>query len=266
MERSIRIHMFGSFRLVIDEQQVGRWRAGKSRDLLQYLLLRDGREVPRSTLYEALWPDAAWSSNSSSLKVAVHMLRRVLAEAGESSDPDSPTLRLVTSELGYSLESRNIWLDCDVFEELTDRGMRAEAAGHREEAQRFFREAAELYEDDFLVGVHTEWAALRREWLRSRLLQVLHKLVNMDVERGELLAVTHWCRRMIELEPFHEEAYRTLMLVHAQLGQLNQVRRWYELCTGRLRDEIGAAPAATTVDLYRRAMRGALTLHDSIPL
>ncbi|MCX4521942.1 winged helix-turn-helix domain-containing protein [Streptomyces anulatus] len=257
--------MFGSFRLVIDGKQVGHWRAGKARDLLQYLLLRQGRQVPRSTLYEALWPEAAWSSNSSSLKVAVHMLRRVLTDTGEAPYLGAPMLRLVTSELGYSLEARNIWLDCDVFEELTDCGMRAEAAGRREEAQRFFREAAELYEDDFLVGVNTEWAALRREWLRSRLLQVLHKLVNMDVERGELLTVTHWCRRMIELEPFHEEAYRTLMRVHAQLGQLNQVRRWYELCTTRLRDEICAEPAATTVDLYQRAMRGALTLHDSIP-
>jgi hypothetical protein len=44
------------------------------------------------------------------------------------------------------------------------------------------------------------------------------------------------------------------MLCHARLGQRERVRRWFELCTRTLGDELEAEPEASTLEVYRAAV------------
>jgi DNA-binding SARP family transcriptional activator len=46
-----------------------------------------------------------------------------------------------------------------------------------------------------------------------------------------------------------------LISVHAELGQLAQVRRWYSLCAKRLRTELQVTPNNETQRIYERALR-----------
>ncbi|GAA2489823.1 AfsR/SARP family transcriptional regulator [Streptomyces longisporus] len=263
MNHAISVHTLGSFELAIHGKPVQRWKAGKARDLFQFLLLRQGRVVPRETLHESLWPGSYWSANSSSLKVAVHTLRRVLANCQASSEEtSSPSLRLVTRETGYTLQARGVWVDSEVFDDLVDQGHRAESAGAHREASQHYRAAAELYGGDFLAGAPMEWANVHREWLRGRFLYVLQRLAETSLVEDDPLSVMRYCRRILEIEPYREQSYRILMYTHAQLGQLNQVRRWYDLCTTRLREDLQAAPEPATRLTYSRAMHGQLNAHS----
>ncbi|TMR99677.1 AfsR/SARP family transcriptional regulator [Nonomuraea basaltis] len=251
------IRTFGTFELAFEGCPVERWKAGKARNLLQFLLLRRGRTVSRDVLYESLWPDASWSKDSSSLKVAAHMLRRVL-ETRQAED--GPALRLLTRESGYLLEVVDVPIDFETFVSLVDEAHAAQLRGNdRATAAALYRRAARLYRGDFLPDEAYEWAAAQREWLRSRLLCALTYLAETDILRGDHVGVIRWCQRMLEVEPFHEEAYRALMLVHGHLGQREQVQRWYRLCAGRLRDHLQMAPDLATRRLYTRAVRGDFT-------
>ncbi|MEU9353266.1 BTAD domain-containing putative transcriptional regulator [Streptomyces griseoloalbus] len=259
MDHTISVHTLGRFELNIQGKPVQRWQAGKARDLFQFLLLRLGCVVPQETLREALWPDSSWSANSSSLKVAVHMLRRVLANCQASAEDPSPSsLRLVTRETGYSLLATGVWVDSEVFDDLVDQGHRAESAGAHGEASKYYREAAELYRGDYLAGAPMEWANVHREWLRSRFLYVLQRLAETSLIDSDPLSVMRHCRQILDIEPYREESYRMLMFTHAQLGQLNQVRRWYDICTARLREDLQMSPEPATELLYSRAMQGQL--------
>src|SRR5690349_15899341 len=91
----IRVRSLGTFELDIHGSLVRRWQAGKARNLLQLLLLQRGKPLSKETLYQSLWPEAEWSSSSSSLKVAAHVLRRILTSRSRP-EPGSPCLRLVT--------------------------------------------------------------------------------------------------------------------------------------------------------------------------
>jgi DNA-binding SARP family transcriptional activator len=255
---AIAVRTFGSFQLAYDGRPVERWKAGKARHLLQFLLLRRGRTVSRDALYESLWPDAPWSKNSSSLKVAAHMLRNVL-DSHPAATADGPALRLLTRESGYRLEAHGVSIDYETFERLVDRAHAAQLRDDRVAAAALFGEAAALYCDDFLPDVGYDWAAAQREWLRSRLLCAFTFLTDTSIRCGDHLGVLAWCRRMLDVEPFHEETYRALMLTHAHLGQLAQVQRWYELCVARLRDHLQVVPDLTTQRIYRRALRGGFT-------
>jgi DNA-binding SARP family transcriptional activator len=253
----ISIRTLGTFELAFDGCPVERWKAGKARNLLQFLLLRRGRVISRSVLYESLWPDASWSKDSSSLKVAAHMLRNILERnQSQRQTENGPTLRLLTREPGYLLEVDKVSVDFETFVQLVDEAYTAQLRKDRAAAATLYRQAAGLYRGDFLPDVWYDWAAGQREWLRSRLLCALTFMTETDILRGDHVGVIRWCQRMLEAEPFHEETYRALILVHAHLGQLAQVQRWYRLCLVRLRDHLQVAPNLATQRLYTRAVRG----------
>lgn len=257
MSTPVEIRCLGTFSLGTGEDRVRRWRAGKTKNLLQYLLLRRGKVVLRETLYDVLWPSPECAAPATSLKVAVHALRRILEEhqpgAGESA------LRVVTEEGGYMLEGE-AWVDFEVFEEAVDRGHAAELAGDREAALEAYQLAVELYQGDFLAGETAIWVEERREWLKGRMLLALDYLTTDALERRDYAAVTTLCRDTLEIEPFREEAYRHLMLVDAKLGNRGRVRTWHDLCRRKLQEELAVEPEHDTERLYHLALRGELGL------
>jgi DNA-binding SARP family transcriptional activator len=255
---AISARTLGVFELCFDGRPIERWKAGKARSLLQYLLLRPGRVVPRGVLHEALWPDAPRSKESSSLKVAAHMLRGILQQH-QSPSGAGPALRLLTRESGYLLEADRVAVDHETFTGTADRAHAAWSRGDRTAAAALYREAVGQYRGDFLPEEPYHWAAVEREWLRSRLLCALDALVEDEIARADPVGVLHWCRRMLACDPLHEPAYRAVILVHAHLGQLAQAARWYDVCTAALRDRLQTSPAVETRRLYARAAAGEFT-------
>jgi len=252
-DTSVAVTMLGSFGVTIAGQPVERWRAGKARCLLQYLLMRPGRVVSRQALQQALWPESRAAQHSSSLKVAVHMLRNILtsATATITDSPAAPMLRIDTHDYGYSLEVRNVSIDFLRFEQLISHAQNSGACVSQAQALALYQEAAALYSGDFLVGLDVEWADVRREWLRSLMICALEKLAAIHLERADDIGVINACHRLLEMEPYHEQSYRTLMMVHGRLGQHMQVDRWYRLCVSQLAGGLQVGPSEATRNVYR---------------
>ncbi|WP_169514473.1 AfsR/SARP family transcriptional regulator [Actinokineospora enzanensis] len=240
-----------------------RWRAGKARQLLQFLLLHRDQTISGRLIHDALWPDAPWVSGSSSLKVAVHALRKTLDQTALSAGFGrlGSSLRVSTCDSGYRLETRDVWVDYHEFESLIDRAHRAQRRDDPDLADELYGRATALYEGEFLPGLPDDWAATHREWLRSRQLFALGFLAQRRLGEGDHLAVIDVCKRMLAIDSLHEPSYRMLIRVHARLGQLAQARRWYRLCAQRLHDELQVRPDDDTRRVYEQALRG--TLCDS---
>lgn len=257
-ECTIRVRAFAAFKVTFDGDPVERWHAGKARKLLQFLLLHRDRPVSRDVLHEALWPDSPGSPNSSSLKVAVHALRKVLhrVEWPSVARGSASSLRVHTSHAGYKLETHNVWTDFGEFESLVDRAHGAQKQGDLRSADDLYGRAVALYEGDFLPDLPDDWATSHREWLRSRQLVALGYLSARQLERGDHLGVIDLCQRILAVDPLHEDSYRMLIALHGQLGQLSQTQRWYRLCVNRLRDDLQMSPSPETERVYKLALRG----------
>lgn len=81
-------------------------------------------------------------------------------------------------------------------------------------------------------------------------------MIDVDLRRDEHLSVVRNCRRLLEIEPFREETYRTLIMTHARLGHLSQARQWYEICRSRMRNALQIDVDPATTQLFQQAMRG----------
>ena len=94
-----------------------------------------------------------------------------------------------------------------------------------------------------------EWAQGRRAAALSDQLALLERAVQDARDRGDATAGVEVARRMLELEPLHEEAHRALMWFLAAGGRRGAALAQFETCRYLLREELGQDPSAATTAL-----------------
>jgi len=249
----VAVSCFGSFQMRIGARLVDTWRQTKALALLQYLLAHHGRPSAREVLIEALWPDPEALAAGSSLKVAVHSLRRLLLDLGG----DEVGLTIQAEPAGYQLCAPELWLDTEEFERTCRVGRLFDARGLREQAVEQYALAVNLYRGDFLESATAEWALLRRESLKDQYLFMLGRLADGAIEAQDYTGCILRGQQLLQHDPCREDAYRLLMIAHGRLGQRARVQSWYEVCRRALQVQLDADPEPETEQVYRQALIGA---------
>jgi DNA-binding SARP family transcriptional activator len=252
----IAARFFGDFSLNVCGREVDRWHSGKSKDVFQYLLLNRGRLVPQERMYRIFWPASEWSAARTSLKVAVHSIRNILKSSPD--DEVEPAATVLCRGQGYLLQAGGVWLDIHEFDLSIATGHRAQARNDEATALTSYRNAVSLYSGDFLASQTADWIDEHRQHYRALALYALAYLRSEAVRRHDHSLVIKLCRRILDIDPYQEDTYQTMMLVHGQRGELGQVREWYRLCDRRFRIDLDLKPTEDTERIFRNAMAGRL--------
>jgi DNA-binding SARP family transcriptional activator/pimeloyl-ACP methyl ester carboxylesterase len=185
--------------------------------------------VGRDHMASLLWPDADAEAARARLRRTLHKVG--VAFAVDVIDADRASLALAPSIETY--------IDTHAFEAAC-------AAGELDEALR-------LYAGDFLQGLSMdgcaafeEWAFFRREALRSRLVQILERLIARELAAGDARAAVAAATHLVGLDPLSESAQRHLIAAHLSAGDRAAAERQYEACARLLQAELGVAPDAQT--------------------
>jgi DNA-binding SARP family transcriptional activator len=245
------VRCLGSLEVTIGGIAVDRWRSGKARSLFEYLIAHRDRAVTRETLILALWPDPDALAAGTSLKVAVHALRQVLADSATGGV--SATIKVVGRDSGYELRAPSAWVDVEEFERCCRLAGRLDRTGAEPEALDLYERAADLYRGDFLADAWDDWVVFRREGLKDQYLFVLARLADAAIDAGDYQRCIQFCQRLLEEDTCREDTFRTLMVCHARLGQRGRVRRWYDLCVKTLRTTLDTQPEPETQRIYEWA-------------
>lgn len=97
-----------------------------------------------------------------------------------------------------------------------------------------------------------QWVLGERTRLRTNALQLHHTLSHFYAQQGDLTQAMNHTRRILQIEPWREEAHRQLILLLAQSGQRSAALAQYELCRQALSSELNVEPDAETLDLFAR--------------
>ena len=135
---------------------------------------------------------------------------------------------------------RLLWIDVEAFEV-------AAAVARRMPEQSAYEAALGLYGGELLPDDRgEEWAASRREHVRSLYLDLLLGAVRLHEARGEPDAAIARLQQIVLAEPIHEEAHRRLMRLLAVAGAPQRALRQYARLREVLRRELDVEPDAET--------------------
>ncbi|MEV6773926.1 BTAD domain-containing putative transcriptional regulator [Nocardia sp. NPDC051030] len=232
------------------------WRSKKSTNLLALLLMSPGRPVPKESIERALWPSANRPARTSSVKVAVHLLRRAL---DDEFGPERTVLRIDGVSGAYVLHAgAATTVDVHEFEQLCRSGRVAERHGDTQTARQCYRRALALHSGEFLSKHGEEWCHTPRRWLQAELVRALEVLATYACEDGDFDAVSDYVTKIFSHDAVNEHAFRMLITIHGRMARMDQVQYWYDCCVFRLAYELDVSPTRRTRHLYRRALDGDL--------
>lgn len=237
----IAIWTLGGFRVLRSGQPVpaSDWQSKKARDLVKILLARRGRPTPRDVLMDALWPEEDARRLANRLSVALATARAVL-------DPD----RRFPSEHFIGGDDSALWLDLthlpvDVerFLAETSAGFALQRGGQTADAREVLAAAEAKYTGDFLEeDLYEDWAAPLREEARATYTAVAHALAQAASQAGDRDAAIRYRLRILQRDPYDEEAHLGLVSMLAAAGRHGEARRSYRTYVSQMED-LGVEPA-----------------------
>ncbi|UGS36087.1 BTAD domain-containing putative transcriptional regulator [Capillimicrobium parvum] len=118
--------------------------------------------------------------------------------------------------------------------------------------------ALSLLQPCFLPGMDDEWVHTRRLETEELELEALEWIARASLGLGsaELGPAQRAARELVARSPFRETGHRFLMEALAADGNVAEAMRVYDDLRVRLRDELGAAPAAEMQALHQRLLAG----------
>lgn len=201
----------------------------------------------RSKLASILWSDFAEDRARSNLRDTLTLLRRT---------PLAPYV-----DIGRQLISFNqklpYWLDTSQFQQEVERGI-IELPANPSVLER----AVGLYTGEFIEGflipkasLFEEWTHTQRQQLHLLIVDGLQKLIEYHLDADRFEAGIPFAQRLLNLEPWHEQTHRDLMLLQWQNGDPHAALHQYEICQRTLMDELGVVPSSETHTLYRNIQK-----------
>src|SRR5262249_34927664 len=152
-----------------------------------------------------------------------------------------------TDRQSVALDRTALDIDVLTFEQLA-----------RQRSLTSLAQAEALYRGDLLEGIairdpaFEDWLLVERQRLRQLFERALTGLISQAMVAGAREQAAEAARRLLQIDPLSEEAYRTLMQVHADEAQVAQALKLYEALRERLYRELGVAPEPATVALHDR--------------
>jgi len=221
-EAKAKIYLVGRMRAVAPNGEDILPRARKTCGLLAYLCLAQGERVSRSRLAGVLWDRSGDAQARMSL-------RHALSDLNNATNGRTPGLIEVDREW-VRIDARACWIDAFAIPDHSER----------------------LLDDlDGISPSFDRWLASERVRFEDRLRTTLENGLNQLIEENaapELRAAA--ARRLINFEPTHEGAVRSLMTAFVQMGDRAQAIREYERCRTALHSMLDLTPSNETVALY----------------
>jgi TolB-like protein/DNA-binding SARP family transcriptional activator len=222
MQSSVHLFLCGNMRTVGPGGEDVILRNRKTRAIFAVLALAEGKRVSRSRLAGLFWD----GSNDTQARMG---LRHALSELNRFVNYRIPGL-VEIDRIAVRLNTDLCWIDAFA------------------PATQFERLLDDL---DGISSAFDHWLAAEREKFehreRTSLEQELKQLVEEDAA-PELQAAA--ARKLINFDPTHEGAVRSLMTAFAKMGDRVQAIREYERCLQALRSKADLQPSQETVAVY----------------
>ena len=215
---------FGGFRLSADGAEIDlRAVRPQARALLRMLALNSGSPLHRELIADILWGDLGTDSAVHALHVSVSSLRR--AVPASMAGVAGSIVERVGEAYRLAIVDRR---DCDLaeFDDLLAEAASSKLRRDAPTTAEGLRHALALYTGDVLPeDGPAEWVTGARERYRVRAAEAASSLAHLELHLGERRSAVAAASRAVEIDPWLDESWRTLVTVHRNVGDVVAAQR-----------------------------------------
>ncbi|MDQ1626341.1 MAG: hypothetical protein QOI54_85 [Actinomycetota bacterium] len=250
---TVDISLFGSLKVRMGDRELGPkdFMGRKPKQLLEILLLHEGRPVPKDQLAEKLWGESLPVNFSASLEHYVSLLRKRLDPGGRL---DCSMVRTVHG--GYRFEAADLQVDVMTFDRIYERHVLGEAS------RADLETAVALVQGDLLEDEpYADWAAGPRAVYAQRHVELLVAAAHAALAAGDGVGGAELATAAVTRDGYAEPAHRLLMLAHYVQGRQSAALAAFDRCREALTGELGVDPLPETTRLHAAILQQA-PAHD----
>jgi DNA-binding response OmpR family regulator len=251
---TVRIYTLAPFRVLLGDQLLLDEHTGDDRTklIVKYLITHANQGIDHEDLLYLVWPDLDRSAADEQLLSRISQLRTLF----RSDIPDHDFI----SDVGGSLQfdtSQDCWCDADEFEAQVRLAQQAQEAGEMDAALGTFLAALSLYNEDYLrENIYDDWPSDRREKLRELWISALFRCGAITADRCEFSDSIRFIKRVLDADPYRENAYQALMLYLTRAGRRSEAIQLYRYAERLFAQHLAAQPAPSTRMLYEKILKG----------
>ncbi|MEM7334317.1 MAG: BTAD domain-containing putative transcriptional regulator [Chloroflexota bacterium] len=267
----LKLSLLGTFQATIEAKPLKRFRSDKVRALLAFLAVEYDRPHRRERLAALFWSDVPDSVARKNLRASLYRLRNAIES--KSDLPLNELLDINNQTIQATVDSSAIF-EVDVYQMQK---LFHEVAEHHhadlgacDSCVTQLETAVSLYKGELLPGfqldnaeLFEEWLILKREQIHQQIIRAIESLLEIFQHRKAYQRVRHYAQKQLHFEPWHESAYRHLMLALMHEGQRSAALAQFEKCQQVLWDELGVEPTRETLNLYEQIKNSDDVLTDS---
>ncbi|HZS93289.1 MAG TPA: response regulator [Chloroflexota bacterium] len=253
-DTSLRIYTLGPFRVFLGDELLFDEESGdaRARLLVKYLVTEWGQPLKRSQVLYLLWPDLDEVEAGRHLSELLEALKRSL----RSDLPNHSYIREEGNMIRLDIEA-DVWVDAHDFESQVTMAQDAQEAGDIDMALGLYLAALALYTEDYLhENLYDDWPSDRREQLREMWISSMFRVAAICADRCEYSDSVRLMKKVLEIDPYRENAYQALMLYLSRAGRRGEAIQLYRYAEKLFAQHLAAQPAPSTRMLYEKILRG----------
>ena len=199
-KHAVHINMLGTFEILVNGMTVlpKLQQSKKTRQLLEYLILKQGKNATHQELLENLWADQRSSNPATALRTLLHRYRSMVDEQNIPELSSS----VITYRGGYSWNQN---LDCTVDAFRMEQLISHASSAPQSKKESLLRQALDIYKGPLLPDSADEpWVVTRAAYFHDLYIGALFDYINRLKKRNAHAEIIKTCRKALAVEPLEE--------------------------------------------------------------
>ncbi|MCG7336601.1 response regulator [Sporosarcina sp. ACRSM] len=234
---ALKINCFDEFAVYYHETPV-KWKTAKVKELFAFFISNLNTYLNRDMIIDMLWTGIDYAKAKIQLHTAISHLRKTLEANGSPGT-------LTFSNQSYILKLHNF--QCDAIE--LERALDEYDVVNRMNIQQF-EQLVQQYSGDYMEKNGYEWATIKAQNLRQKLLQLLQNMVDFYHENEDSVKKQHYLQLLLHYNPYSEQVLQQLMQQHILAGNRGDAVKLYHDFKKLLLEDLGILPSRATNELY----------------
>jgi len=225
----VEVYSLGETKVAVNSHPISEaeWRSSRAKELFFYLLCHANLGQTKEQVTTALWPDLSPAKATSNFHINLYRARRAV----------SPGV-FILEQGRYRLNPDiSIWSDVLEFERFLNQA--SNLPDDSEEKIARLKQALDLYKGQFLVEFYSEWTEELRRQLEDKYLKAMLSLAAIMEHRREFVTAMGLIEKLLDVDPYHEEAYCKLIKWQFAQGDKVAAEQTYRRYSNAVSAEMG---------------------------